>query len=136
MVLALSAVSFIEIFHGLLVGEGTACVNDMSVNGSFLGHRSTSRRPSPLPRVNTVRRHSSFLCRSHVEHHAKHSANKHRGISRGAAPKLNWAACQKQSANRSGNSTTHTPLPSWLSVRRAASAANAFLACSCLATLA
>jgi hypothetical protein len=77
MVLALSTVSFIESFHGLLVSEGTACVNDMSVNGSFLGHSSTSQWPSPLPRVSTVRRYCSFLCRSHVEQLATYSANKH-----------------------------------------------------------
>jgi hypothetical protein len=88
MVLALSTVSFIESFHGLLVGEGTAYVNDMSVNGSFLGHSSTSQWPSPLPRVSTVKRHCSFLCRSHAEQLAKHSANKHRGMPRGAAQRL------------------------------------------------
>jgi hypothetical protein len=122
MVMALSTVSFIESFHGVLVCEGTACVTAMSVNVCLLGHGHTSQCPSPLPRVNTVQRHRSYLCRSNIEQHATHSANMHRGLSRGAAPRLNWAACQKQSANRSGNSATHTPSPSWLSVRRAASA--------------
>jgi hypothetical protein len=57
------------------------------------------------------------------------------GMSRSAAPRLNWAACQKQSANRSSNSATHTPSPSWLSVSRG-QRASCFLARSCLATLA
>jgi hypothetical protein len=122
MALALSTVSFFESSNMHAVFEGCTCVNGLSVQGGFHCHGSTSQRPSPLPRVNTVGRHRSFLCRSHVERQATHSANLHRGMSRGAAPRLNWAACQKQSASRSGNSTTHTPSPSWLSVRRAASA--------------
>jgi len=122
MVLALSKVSFIESSDIRAVFEGSTCVNVLSVQGSFHCHGSTSQQPSPLPRVNTVWRHRSFLCRSHVERQSTHSANLHRGMSRGAAPRLNWAACQKQSANLSGNSATHTPSPSWLSVRRAASA--------------
>jgi hypothetical protein len=111
-------VSFIESFHWCLGFEGRACVNGLSGQGRFHCHVSTSQWPSPLPRVNTAQRHSSFLCRSHVAHHAKHSANKHRGMPRGAAQRLYWAACQKQSARRSGNSTTHTP-SSGLAVRLA-----------------
>jgi hypothetical protein len=111
-------VSFFESFHGRLRFEGRACVNGLSVQGRFHCHSGTSQWPSPLPRVNSVRRHRSFLCHSHVRHHATHSANEHHGTHRGLRPRLNWAACQKQSANRSGNSTTHTP-SSCLAVRLA-----------------
>jgi hypothetical protein len=83
----------------------------MSVQGCFLGCGRASQWSSPLPRVSTVRRSGSFLCRSHVEHQATHSANKHRCAHRGSRPRLNWAACPRQSANRSGNSTMHTPSP-------------------------
>ena len=123
---AMSTVSFIESFHCCLVCEGSACVNGLSGKGGFLGHGGTSQWASPLPRVNTVLCHRSFLWRSHVEHQATHSANVHRGAHRGSWPKLNRAACPRQSANRSGNSATHTPSPTWLSVRRAASAPIAF----------
>jgi hypothetical protein len=77
MALALSTVSFIEGFLGVLVFEGTPCVKGMSVNGCFLGHGRTSQWPSPLPRVNTVRRHRSSLYRSHVAQLATHCANMH-----------------------------------------------------------
>jgi hypothetical protein len=132
---ALSTVSFIESSNCRLVFEGSTCVSGMSRQGCFLDAGCTVQLPSPLPRVNTVRRHCSFLCRSHIEQHATHSTNIHRGISRGAAPRLNLAACQMQSANRSSNSATHTPSPSWLSVSRGQRASR-FLARSCLATLA
>jgi hypothetical protein len=102
-------VSFIESFHWCLGFEGRACVNGLSGQGCFHCHSSISQWPSPLPRVNTARCYRSFLCRSHVGHGATHSANEHRGAHRGLRPKLNWAACPRQSANRSSNSTTHTP---------------------------
>lgn len=135
MVLASNAVSFFESSDGHLVFEGRSCVNDLSGQGRFHCHGSTCQWPSPLPRVSTVRRHRSFLCRPHVEHRATHSANLRRGVSRGAAPNLNWAACPRQSANLPGKSATHTPSPSWLSVSRG-QRANVFLARSCLVTLA
>jgi hypothetical protein len=43
MALALSTVSFIEGFRGVLVFEGTPCVKAMSLNGCFLGHGRTSQ---------------------------------------------------------------------------------------------
>jgi hypothetical protein len=132
---ALSTVSFIESSNCRLVFEGSTCANGMSGQGCFLSRGRTSQLPSPLPRVNTVRRYRSFLCRTHVEHHAMHSANWHRGMRLGAAPKLNWAACPRQSASGSGNSAMHTPSPSWLSVSRGQRSSH-FLARSCLATLA
>jgi len=111
MVQANGTVSFIEGFHGHLVCEGRACVNALSCQGRFLGRGRTSQRPSPLPRVNTACCHRSFLWRSHVALQSARSANEHRGAHRGSSPKLNRAACPRQSANRSGNSTTHTPSP-------------------------
>jgi hypothetical protein len=111
MVQANGTVSFIESFHGRLDFRGRAFVNSLSGKGCLLGRGRASQWASPLPRVNTVRRQRSFLCRSHVELQATHIANKHRGTHRGLRPKLNWAACPRQSANRSGNSTTHTPSP-------------------------
>jgi hypothetical protein len=113
---AVGKVSFVESFHGLLVFEGGACVNALSVQGRFHCHGRTSQWPSPLPRVSTDRGHWSFLWNSYAEHQAKHSANRHRGAHRGLRPRLNWAACPWQSANRPGNSATHTPSPS-LAVR-------------------
>ena len=119
---AVGTVLFFENFHNCLVFDGRTCVNGVSVQGRFHCHGRTSQWPSPLPRVNTDRHRRSFLWRSCVEHQATHSANRHCGMSRIAAPMLNQAACPRQSANRSGNSTACTPSPSWLSVRRAASA--------------
>jgi hypothetical protein len=116
MVQANGTVSFIESFNGRLDFQGCACVNGLPGKGCFLVRGRASQWSSPLPRVSTVRRHCSFLCRSHVEKSAMHSANSHRGMSRGVLPRLNWAACPRQSANRSGNSTMHTPSPS-LAVR-------------------
>ena len=113
---AVGTVSFFESFHGRLVCESRARVNAMPVQGRFHCHGCTSQWSSPLSCVNTARYHHSFLCRSHVQQHATHSANWHLGMSRGVAPKLNWAACPRQSASQSGNSTTHTPSPS-LAVR-------------------
>jgi len=109
-------VSFIESFHSRLVYEGRACVNGLSCQGRFHCHGSTSQWASPLPRVSTVWRRRSFLCRSHVGLQATHSANDQRVAHRGSLPRLNWAACPRQSANRSGNSATHTPSPA-LAVR-------------------
>jgi len=109
----MSTVSFIESFHFCLVCEGRACVKGLSGKGCFLGHGGTSQCASPLPRVNTARRHRSFLWRSHVEHEAMHGANKYYGVHRGSLPRLNWAACPRQSASRSGNSATHVPSPWW-----------------------
>ena len=111
MVQANGKVSFIESFNGRLIWQGSTCVNGLAVQGCFLGRGRASQLSSPLPRVSTVRRQRSFLCRSHVEHQATHSGNKHRGAHRGLRPRLNWAACPRQSANRSGNSATHTPSP-------------------------
>jgi hypothetical protein len=108
---AVGKVSFFESFHGRLVFAGRTCVNGLSVQSCFLGRGRSSQWSSPLPRESTARRYRSFLCRSHVEHGVTHSANKHRGTHRGSRPSLNWAARPRQSANRSGNSTTHAPSP-------------------------
>ena len=112
----MGTVSFIESFHSHLVCEGRACVNSLSCQGRFHCHGRTSQWASPLPRVSTVWRRRSFLCRSHVGLQATHSANDQRVAHRGSLPRLNWAACPRQSANRSGNSATHTPSPA-LAVR-------------------
>jgi hypothetical protein len=105
---AVGTVSFIEGFHGQLVYEGRACVNDFSRQGRFLGRGSASQLPSPLPRVSTARRYRSFLCRSHVEHGVTHSANEHSGLQRDSLAKLNRAACPRQSANQFGSSNRIT----------------------------
>ena len=129
-------ISFIESFHWCLGLEGRACVNGLSGQGCFLGSGRTYQWPSPLPRVNTARRYRSFLCRSHVEHDATHSAHEHRGLHRSSLARLNRAACPRQSANQFGASDEITRITE-LAVRpKGGQRDNAFLARSCLATLA
>jgi hypothetical protein len=133
---AVGTVSFIESFHRRLCFEGRACVNGLSVQGCFLGRGRASQWPSPLPRENTVSRHRSFLCLSHVEHGATHSANEHRGLHRSSLARLNRAACPRQSANQFGGSDEITRTAK-LAVRpKGGQRDNAFLARSCLAALA
>jgi hypothetical protein len=47
--------------------------------------------PSPLPRVNTARRHRSFLCRSAAWRMSKHSVNRPHVSPPGAPPSTIWA---------------------------------------------
>jgi hypothetical protein len=136
MVSAVGKVSFFESFHGRLVFEGRTCVNGLSVQGRVHCHSGTSQWPSPLPRVSTVRRHRSFLCRAHVERQAMLSANELRGLQRDSLAKLNRAACPRQSANQFGGSNEITRITE-LAVRpKGGQRVNVFLARSCLATLA
>jgi hypothetical protein len=104
-------VSFIANFHWCLGFEGRACVNGLSGQVRFHCHSGISQCPSPLPRVNSTCRHRSFLCRPHVELQATYGTDEYRGAHRGSRPSLNRADCPRQSANRSGNSTTHAPSP-------------------------
>jgi hypothetical protein len=129
-------VSFIASFHWCLGFEGRACVNGLSGQGRFHCHVSTSQWPSPLPRVNTALRYLSFLCRSHVEHGATHSAHEHRGLHRGLLARLNRAACPRQSANQFGSSNRITRITEFAVRPKGGQRTNAFPARSCLDTLA